>query len=216
MTVRIHGRAIVPGVLAAAFVFVAALPAFGQPVLAARVNGAGISQERLERAFEEDLRMRKLNIAQFRNPERVKHMKRAVLDNLVEQELFWQEAQKAGTLATPQEVEQAYQSARALFKSAESFEQRIRVEGFTLETFRELLKKQLSAGKYADRAAAEAPAVTDAEIHRFYVDNPGKFHQPELVHARHILIKVAQAASKKDRADKRSRIEQILKDVRAG
>ena len=191
-------------------------PAQAQDILVASVNGTGIPQERLERGFEEDLRQRKMHLLQIRNPERLKEMRRAVLDNLIEQELFWQEAQKAGTIATQAEVESAYAGTKAQFKSAEAFEQRIRVEGYTPETYRELVKRQVSASKYASGVAAKAAAVTDAEVHRFYVDNPDKFHRPEQVRARHIMVKVAKDASDAERAAKRARIEEILKQVRAG
>jgi parvulin-like peptidyl-prolyl isomerase len=190
--------------------------AHAQAILVASVNGTGIPQERLERGFEEDLRQRKINLLQIRNPERLKEMKRAVLDNLIEQELFWQEAQKAGIIATADEVEAAYEATKAQFKSAAAFEQRISVEGFTPQTYRELVKHQVSASKYVNGVAAKAPAVTDEEVHRFYLDNPDKFHRPELVRARHIMIKVAQGASEAERVEKRSRIEEILKQARSG
>ena len=193
-----------------------ALPAQAQEILVASVNGTGIPQDRLEKGFEEDLRQRKMNLLQIRNPERLKEMRRAVLDNLIEQELFWQEAQKAGTIASADEVEAAYANTRAQFKSADAFEQRIRIEGYTAETYRELVKRQVSASKYVSGLAAKAAAVTDAEVHRFYVNNPDKFHRPEQVRARHIVINVAKDASAAERAEKRARIEEILKQVRRG
>jgi len=64
--------------------------------------------------------------------------------------------------------------------------------------------------------AAKAAAVTDAEIHRFYLDNPNKFHRPEQVRARHIVINVAKGANEAERAQKRSSLEEILKQARAG
>ena len=208
-----HG---LPFVLLTAAALLTAPAAHAQAILAALVNGTGISQDRLERGFEEDLRQRKMNLLQIRNPDRLKQMKRAVLDNLIEQELFWQEAQKAGTIAGPDEVEAAYQATRAQFKSAEAFEQRIRAEGFSPETYRELVRRQVSANNYISGVSAKAPAVTDEEVHRFYVDNPDKFHRPEQVRARHIMVKVANGASEAERTAKRSRIEEILKQVRSG
>lgn len=187
-----------------------------QGILAARVNGAGITQERLERGFEEDLRQRQLNLLQVRNPERVKQMKRAVLENLIEQELFWQAATKAGISAAAAEVDQALEATRGQFKSAEAYERRLRIEGYTPETYRELVTKQVHAKKYALSVAAKAAAVTDEEIHRFYVENPGKFHRPEQLRARQILVKVAPGAGEAERAEKRALIERILKDARAG
>jgi parvulin-like peptidyl-prolyl isomerase len=194
-----------------------ALPlAHAQEILVARANGTGITQEQLERNFDEDLKQRKLNLLQIRNPERMKQMKRAVLDKLIEQELFWQQAQKAGTIASPDEVEQAYQSTMGQFKSAEAFERRLLVEGYTPETYRQLVKKQVSATKYANGVGAAVPAASSGEVHQFYLDNPEKFRRPQQVRARHILISVAPAASDKERAATRLRIDQILARARAG
>lgn len=187
-----------------------------QEILVARVNGTGIPQERLERGFEEDLRQRQMHLLQIRNPERLKAMRRVVLDNLIEQELFWQEAQKSGTVATADEVEAAYAATKAKFKTAAAFVQRITIEGFTPETYRELVRRQVSASKYIGGVAAKAAAVTDAEVHRYYVDNPDKFHRPEQVSVRHIVVNVAKGSSEAERAQKRARIEAILKQVRAG
>lgn len=202
--------------LLAAAALLAAPATHAQGILAARVNGTGISQDRLERGFEEDLRQRKLNLLQIRNPERLKEMKRAVLDNLIEQELFWQEAQKAGSVATAEEVEAAYQATQARFRSAQAFEQRIHAEGFTPESYRELVKRQLSASRYISAVSAAAAAVSDEEVHRFYVDNPDKFHRPELLRARHIMVKLAKDANEAEREGKRARIEEILQQARSG
>ena len=187
-----------------------------QAVLAARVNGTGIEQQQLERTFDEELRQRKLNLLQIRNPERVKQMKRAVLDRLIEQELFWQQAQVAGTVASPQEVEQAFQSTLGQFKSKEAFERRLLVEGYTPEGYRLLVKKQVSATKYANSIGAKGAAVTDREVHQFYLDNPEKFRRPQQVRAREIFIKAAPGASGAEHAASRSRAEQVLQAARAG
>ena len=187
-----------------------------QAILAARVNGIGIAQEQLERSFDEELRQRKLNLLQIRNPERVKQMKRAVLDRLIEQELFWQQAQVAGTVASSQEVEQAFQSTLGQFKSKEAFERRLLVEGYTPETYRLLVKTQVSATKYANSVGARASQVSDPEVHQAYLDNPEKFRRAQQVSARHIFIKVPPDAKDEERAASRKRAEQLLKAARAG
>jgi parvulin-like peptidyl-prolyl isomerase len=187
-----------------------------QAILAARVNGTGIPHEQMERSFDEELRQRKLQLLQIRNPERVKQMKRGVLDRLIEQELFWQQAQVAGTVATPQEVEQAFQSTQGQFKTKEAFERRLLVEGYTPETYRVLVKKQVSATKYANSVAAREPSVSDEEVHRFYLENPDKFRRPQQVRAREIFIRAGPAASDEARAASRMRAEQVLTSARAG
>ena len=208
-------RRIITAMLMLPFALALAL-AQAQTILAARVNGTGISQEQLERSFDEDLRQRKLNLLQIRNPERVKQMKRAVLDRLIEQELFWQQAQIANTVANPQEVEQAFQSTQGQFKSKESFERRLLSEGYTPETYRVLVKKQVSATKYANSVGAKSATVSDQEVHQFYLDNPEKFMRPQQVRAREIFIKAAPAGNEPEGAASRKRAEQMLKAARAG
>lgn len=208
-----------PGFLSAtlaAMALLAAPLAQAQEILVARVNGTGISQQRLERGFEEDLRQRKMNLLQIRNPQRMKDMRRAVLDNLIEQELFWQEAQKTGVVATPEEVDAAYKATAAKFKTEQSFELRIRAEGYTPDSYRELVKRQVSASNYIGGVLAKAAPVSDEEVHRYYKDNPDKFHRPEQVLLRHIMLKLAKQASEAERAKTRARIEEILKQARAG
>ncbi len=190
--------------------------AHAQAILVARANGVGISQEQLERNFDEDLKQRKLNLLQIRNPERLKQMKRAVLDKLIEQELFWQQAQKARVISSPEEVEQAYRSTMGQFKSAESFERRLLAEGYTPDSYRQLVKKQVSATKYANSVGAKVAAAGAQEVHQFYLDNPEKFGRPQQVRARHILINVATGASDTERAATRHRIDQILAAARGG
>jgi parvulin-like peptidyl-prolyl isomerase len=205
--------------LMALLVLPLALPptlARAQAILAARVNGSGIAQQQLEHTFDEELRQRKINLLQIRNPDRVKQMKRAVLDRLIEQELFWQQAQAAGLVASPQEVEEAFQSTLGQFKSRDAFERRLLAEGYTPDSYRVLVKKQVSATKFANSVAARAAAVSDADVHAFYVDNPRKFGRPAQRRAREIFVQVAPAASDSERAAARSRAEQVLRAARAG
>ena len=202
--------------LAALVACAAVLPVRGQVIAAARVNGVDIPQERVERGFEEELRTRQMNLLQIRNPDRVKQMKREVLDNLIEQELFWQAARAAGIVVAPAEVDEAVETTKRAFRSADAFERRIQAEGFTPQGYRELVNKQVHARRYAQGVAAKAPAVTDSDVHRFYVDNPDRFQRPEQAHVRHIVLNVPPAASDAERAGKRAQLERILGEARAG
>jgi hypothetical protein len=143
--------------------------------MAARVNGAGISNEALERSFQEYLRESNVNLASVRNPERAKAMRREALDLLIDQELAWQAAQKENSLATEAEVDEAVGAMRTKFKSEQAFAARLAVEGYTEASYREHLRRLVSARKYLDRIAASAPGVVDGEIHAFYAANPDKF-----------------------------------------
>jgi hypothetical protein len=147
--------------------------------LAAKVNGVGISNETLERNFQEYLRENNVNLAAVRNPERVKGMRREALDLLIDQELAWQAAQKEKVLATRAEVDEAMASMRGQFKSEQIFANRLAIEGYTEESYREHLRRLVSARKFLDRVAENALKVSEEEIHAFYTGNPDKFTMTE-------------------------------------
>ena len=182
---------------------------------AARVNGVDISNEKLERNFEEYLRDNDVNIAAIRYPNRVTMMRQKVLDQLIDQEVIWQAAQQHELLATDEEVEEAMQQVRAQFGDEQDFIGRLAVEGFTVESYQSHVHQTLSAKKYME-SATSAIEVSDAEVHEFYVDNPGKFQLAEGVRARHILLKLAQDADEETRDAVHDRAGDLLDRLLAG
>ena len=182
---------------------------------AARVNGVDISNEKLERNFEEYQRDKDINIAAIRYPNRVTLMRREVLDSLITQELVWQAAQKQGLIADDDEVDNALQQARAQFGSQRDFVGKLATEGFTVDGYREHLREMLSAQQYLASVASDI-AVSDAECHEFYVANPDKFELPEGVRARHILLKLAPQADGATREQVRQKTEGLLARLKAG
>lgn len=201
----------------AALLLAAASPAAAQELLAARVNGTGITVEQMEGAFEELLKERKTHLLQVRDPARMKRMKREALDRLIDQELLWQEAKKKKMAATEKEVDAAFEQFMKGFKSEERARLRLEQAGHTEASYREQIRKKLSGDKYADSIAAKAAkTVADKEIKQFYKDNPDKFHRPEMARARHILILVRPDATPEQRDAARTKIEAILAEARAG
>ena len=190
----------------------AQLQGYGQ---AARVNGAPISVERLERSFEEYLRERQINIGALRSPQRARTLKREALDLLVDQELLWQEAQRSGALATPQEVQVAIATIRNGFSAPAAFDARLQAEGYTEASYAEHMHRLLSARQVLERAAA-AVAVGDAEIHAFYQRHEADFVRPEQRRLRHLYLPFTPDLDEPRRAELRRRLGALLAQARAG
>jgi len=183
--------------------------------LAAKVNGVGISNDTLERSYEEYLHQNNINVAAIRYPTRVKEIRRQVLDLLIEQELVWQSAQAKEIVATPEEVSQAVDQMRSQFRSEQSFRSRLAIEGYTEESYRKHMAQLVSARKYLDKVAAKVE-VSDAEVHTFYVDNPDKFKMPEVMRARHILVKLSPEADEARKRAARETMAGILAELHDG
>jgi peptidyl-prolyl cis-trans isomerase C len=183
--------------------------------LAAKVNGIGITLQKLESNFEEYLRLNNVNVASIRYPDRFKLMKRETLDLLIDQELLWQAANENEVTATADEIERLLAEFRGQFSSAADFTARLAIEGYTLESYRKHLQRLVVARKYLDQVTSRV-VVSEAEVHDFYTENPESFRRPETVRVRHILVKVPDTASDDVRQVARQRIETILAQARAG
>lgn len=182
---------------------------------AARVNGVEISNATLEKNFEEYQRENNVNIAGIRYPDRVKEMKREVLDSLIDQELIWQVVQEKDLYASSEAVEQSLEQLQSQFESKDAFLTRITVEGFTEESYHEHVRRMVSASLYLHRIS-EAADVTIDQIHDFYSDNPDKFEMPEMVRARHILLKMHPNANEDVRRNIQNRMDSIIAELDAG
>lgn len=186
------------------------------PGTAARVNGAEISNFRLERHFEEYLKGQRRNITSMINPRVYKKLKREALDQLIEREILWQAAKADGVIAADDEVQAALSQMQAGLKSRDEFLRRLQHAGFDEAGYAEYVRQELSGARFLRARSSESPVVSDDEVAAAYRDNLHRYQTPESVQARHILIRVAPAASDEQRAAARKRIESLREQLRGG
>lgn len=166
-----------------------------QAMLAARVNGVGITFELLDRQFEDLLRERNIHIARMQNPARARDLKREALDRLIRIELLWQEARRVGLVAGDDEVDRVLAETRGRFRSPDQFDRRIVLSGFNATTYREHTRKLLSGDRYAQSVVEREVRVEAADVEAFYLANPGLFKRKEQVKLRQILIAAPAATT---------------------
>lgn len=145
--------------------------------IAARVNGVAISAERLERYQEEVVGGR--DFLSMSNPARFKRHKREALEQLIDQELLWQEAQRRRALASRADVEAAMALLRARHASEAEFTRRLENAGFTPAAYEEHLLRLLSIQRFVERDLSPRLTVTDEEVHAHYAADPARFAVPE-------------------------------------
>jgi len=200
----------------AALFLATALPARGETAgLAARVNGRPITSERLERFFEDYGAEKGRPPSTIWQPEPFKRLKREALDQLVEQEVLFQEAERRKLVASAAEAEAAVAVLKARFKKPGSFERKLERGGFDERSYQEYVRRQLSVRKLLDQEVAAAKlSVSDEETHALYESRPDLFTEPEQVRLRHVLLKVDQGASRAERARVRRAAERVLAAAR--
>ncbi|HEY5762742.1 MAG TPA: peptidylprolyl isomerase [Rhodocyclaceae bacterium] len=183
---------------------------------AARVNGAPISNQRLERFFDEYVKNKGRNIGRMINPRVYKKLKREALDLLIEHEVLWQAAQAEGVSIPDAEIDALIEKAAAQAKSREDFMRKLEQAGFDATSYRDYVRRELAGARYLMQAAGGDVEVSDVEIRAAYERNRDDFTIPETVSARHILIQVPRTASAEQKAEKRRKMEKILSELRGG
>lgn len=80
----------------------------------------------------------------------------------------------------------------------------------------ELMTNDLLASQYLQKEVVEKINVTEEDISLYYKAHLEEFRTPEMVRARHILVKVEKSASEEDKKKAKEKADDILKRIKAG
>ncbi|KEY88234.1 SurA N-terminal domain-containing protein [Pseudomonas sp. P1B16] len=177
-------------------------------VPAARVNGVQIDAMRLERYFTEYLEAQGRAVASIRNPTLYKRLRDQALDELIDKELLWQEAQRQGIAISDAQVAAHVGEVEAAFGSPTVFERRLAEAGFNRAEYAQYTRHEMAAQQlYAQLSAVDAPS--EAQVEAFYEanrqtlqgaqnqsDNPSVIREQGLRLARATLIGQLQAQAR--------------------
>lgn len=183
--------------------------------VAARVNGVEISVLRLERFFQEYSRTQPGGFQLITNPAVYKRMKRQALEQLINRELFWQEAQRRSIRIDDDTLKRELERLRSMYKTPEEFNRKIRTMGFAEDSYAFYIRQELSIDRLMSEGLETEP-VTDEDIEKFYSGNSEKFELPEAALARHILIRVPAGADVALREQARKKAADLLEKARGG
>jgi parvulin-like peptidyl-prolyl isomerase len=202
--------------LVATVALAAVASAQGTGIPVATVNGVIITQAKLQTSLDAFMRQRRTGAGGVFDPDHYNKTRKRVLDVLIAQELLWQQASERGLVADDEEVQEELARVRAGYRTEGKFLAKIREGGFDEAGYAEDVKRRLSVRKLIAADIAPAVSVSDAEVHEFYTANPERFVRPEEVHARHILVKVAEDADEATRQAARKRIDAIHAEATGG
>ncbi|MFJ4065800.1 SurA N-terminal domain-containing protein [Pseudomonas sp. NPDC089996] len=177
-------------------------------VPAARVNGVTIELMRLERYFTEYLEAQGRALTSIRNPTLYKRLRSQALDELIDKELLWQEAQRQGIHIGDEQLSAQLGEIEAAFGSPALFDRRLADAGFDRAEYADYMRHEMAAQQvYARLSAINEPSRADIEA--FYranrqslqgvqnqSDNPSVIAEPDLELAKAALIGQLQAQAR--------------------
>jgi len=138
------------------------------------------------------------------------------MERAVDSLLLAQEAKRRGVKPDMAKVDKQIQDLEKQVGGKEKFESMLAQSGTTPDIYRSSMVEMGLINGMIKKDIEPKITVSDAEIQKFYDDNPSYFEKPEEVKARHILIKVAKDATPEQKAEARKKAEALQKRAAKG
>ncbi len=183
--------------------------------IAARVNGVSIPMAKFNSQVEAALSQYTNQGVTLKDDQMAK-LREQVLDNLIGQELLYQDAVKNGVKVSDADVDAQLEKIVNQFNSKEDYEKALEDQGITEGLLKDDLRMNLALNKYIDTKFKPQVVITEEEEAAFYGQNPQYFSQPEQVRASHILIKVDPDADEAAKAAALKKIKDVQKRLANG
>ena len=150
------------------------------------------------------------------SPAQVPLIEHDLLDQLIQTHLLVSVATPEQTAKGKEMADDRIKEIHKQMPSQEALDMKLKAMGMDEAK----LRKQLEEGSIATEVLRSKTTVTDADVKKFYDDNPSRFEQPEMVRASHILISTKDASGNDLPDDKKKaklkQIEDLLKRARDG
>ncbi len=140
----------------------------------ALVNGKEVRKEEVEKIY----RATPQNEGAAPSLEEINSMKMTILDELINQEILLERAQKLGLEATDGEVEDKFTENKSPF-TEEEFQRQLKERGMTVDDLKRSLRRQISIQKLINREVVSKISITDQDISDYYNKNRSQFNVTE-------------------------------------
>lgn len=174
-------------------------------------------------------------------PEKINEFRKKLIDQMVDDKLLKQEAQKAKIKVTKREVEEGIKQVKKRFPTEDEFQAEMKKEDMSVPQFEKRIEEQLTVMKLIElEVKAKVTPPAESDVKAFYEqiqlkmagknlgldkkdeDEIGTLAKyltkltAEQVHARHILVAVDKNASLDTKSAALKKIKKVAQEVKAG
>ena len=160
----------------------------------AEVNESGITSDQLQNAFLNAISQYDDTLLSSLDQSAIVSFKKNILNQLIDYELFYQQAQKEKVEISNDEIDLEIDKIKDNFSSPEEFNAALKSNNITLAQLNEDIKRQLMINQVLEETKNQV-TITDEELLEYYNENKESFFEPEQVHARHILVETEEEAN---------------------
>jgi hypothetical protein len=184
--------------------------------VAATVNGEDIKLVEVERALKQQSQGQETKLSALE----LASARLQILEQLIQQEVMYQKAEKEGTIPKDEEVTAELNKMKTgSGASKEDFEKRMKEAGLTEEALRENLKKELAIKNLLEKVTGTIEPPSNSEIEAFYNGNKAAFVKKRGVKLAAIVVdptNSGQGDTTTDESSVKLKVEEVLKKLQAG
>lgn len=142
--------------------------------------------------------------------EKMVSYRQQALQSLILSELLYQEAKKKGLKIGDEVIDKKIEELATKYGGADKFGDVLKNNGYTLQEYREVLRRNALVELVNEKGYGEPPVVTDSDAKKYYEENKDRFVEPAKVKVSHILIKINPSSSRKEFEELQKKGEMIL------
>jgi len=154
---------------------------------AATVNGSPIYMSEVDKQMDRITKQHKTAEQEKAFQAQKKQIQGQILDLLIEEELYTQQADEMKISVTDKQVEDEVNRTIKRFPSQAEFDKALKDAGMTMDDLREFTKTRLLT-EAVNKKVVGTVKVTEAEAKEYYEKNPTQFKDPEKIKVSHILV----------------------------
>lgn len=182
-------------------------PAASEAREVARVNGVVLTSLRLEAALSRLIPMESFH--RNVNATKVDELRARALDQIVEEELEYQDGTRTGIVISSRTLDDAETSLRKKYGSQQALAAALARSGATLGDLRRELIRSMTAAEALRRAVTTRCQVSRTDARAYFDANPDRFTVPEQLHLRAITVGVDPSAGPTRWQDAKARAERL-------
>ncbi|MFA6600116.1 MAG: SurA N-terminal domain-containing protein [Candidatus Omnitrophota bacterium] len=182
------------------------------------VNGEVITESELDTYLQPLYEQLRAEYKGQQLAEKIQEARNQLLNQLIEDRLVFQEADKQGVKVEPTEIDTQLEQIKAQTPQDRDFEDLLRQQGLSLKELRERLRRQIMIRRLHDTEIRSKIVVSPAEMEEYYQAHQGEFVDQEMIKVRSITIKKSDEAQEKGILDEvaMNQIRDLHKQALAG
>jgi peptidyl-prolyl cis-trans isomerase C len=183
----------------------------------ARVNGTDITRGQFDNAMSYQLEIAAMNNVSITD-EQMAELRYQVRENLIDNELLYQESQRSGIKIEEREIDETYEARKqkAQFKTDAEFEAALKQTNKSIASYRAEIEQGLAIDRFITNNFSDKAAVSDSDARNYYDENPAFFQQPARVRVSHIMIRVGSDADQTRQDEAKDKMGEVMKRAAAG